>query len=268
MKYVPVIMAILVILVSITPAAVVTAERDTIDTIWGFDRTDGGVESHSSEHSDSPHIKFDSGIATLDLKRFYSISLSFNIHSRHKNSDTGMEVRIIDSEDEGNYVQVEVIPVNSEESRITTVDYYDNEEKDEWTTKRAIDIYRDWRTVRITIERTGSDLDGTKKQISTKIRDKTFQDDEEIYSTELSADVTERMWDRIEFQSEEPGKVMYIDHIILVTEGPDNEKYGGLLAFNINMTFIAVSVGLVVVVVAVIKFDLCPWCKKNGRRVS
>ena len=187
MKSIALVLTVFLFALMVAPVA--TAERDTIDTVWGFDRTEGGVSSHTTSHSDSPHIKFDAGIATLDLKRYYSISISFNIHSRHKNTDKGMEVRFIDSEDEGNYVQVEVIPINSDETRVTVLDYYNNEEQNQWTTKRGIDIYRDWERVTITIERTGSDLDGTQKKITTKIRDKTFQSDEELYSTELSTDV-------------------------------------------------------------------------------
>ena len=237
--------ALTVVIVSVLfLSSSVSAEREDIDTVWGFDKTTGEVNSHTYGSSDSPGVNIEVGNAQVNLHRFYGLKMTFKYKALQK-SDSPLYVYIADSEHKENYVRIRLITPDSTKTCFQTYDYYE-EEKHNYKENKDSNTRYDMRTIKITISYTNDNTDGKTKNIEILISGSVVYRHKVLYEPELTGEMQERQWDTIYFEGEEPGDEFLIDTVSIETESYESEFYAGIAPTS---TAAIAAVGLAVVTI-------------------
>lgn len=222
-----------------------------------FDQRAGSITSNYRDAKTSPSIEFDGGVARLEINRSYEVRITLYFWSQQKGPDQHFFVRILDSEDTDNYIEISWSVPEEEYTRVFFKDYYGGELKTQGSKKHQIDSYKTFRRFTIDIKHTEKKTDGEKKDISISClrnndRDLPYIENEGLYSNTLTS-ITQRMWDIVEWEGD-TGYQFLIDECIVIyagfgEDGDDDifDKYEVIKKFNITPFLIGGVVILAVV---------------------
>lgn len=212
----------------------VSAESESATDISGFESTTA-VNEATYYYSEPYSIELISGgMGKFEMEDFVTLDIDLYAYCTDyaDDCDDKLHVEIVDAEDSGNKIDVWIWSKNGgSHARVKVKDTYGGASSSK-TEDQAVDIYNSWAAASITISKTTSDTDGTKKHITVSVGSNDVIENWVLKSPEMSSDHKERKWNDIEF-SNAGNEEIYVDNIDIDT--------GSSSTYGYNWTFIILA---------------------------